>query len=325
MPTLYLTEQGAVLRKEGRRLIVEKDGERLLDVPLIKLESVLIYGNVQFSTQTLSTLLGAGIETSFLAMDGRLKGQLVPPKAKNVVLRMAQYDRAHDPAFCLRVAKAIVRRKIENAFGLVRRFNYRYPDRDFSRAYALADRILTQLERKTRANTVLGLEGVATAEYFKCLSAMFIADLRFLGRNRRPPQDEVNALLSFGYVLVGNEVSSLLHAMGFDPYIGFLHHIDYGRHSLALDLLEEFRGPVVDRLVLYLANKRILQRRHFERRDGGVYLTSEGLKIFLKEYERWMTRSNKDRQCFRDALKHQATVMARAVREGGSYVPYRFL
>ena len=325
MSTLYLTEQGAVLKKTGRRLLVEKDGEKLLDVPLIKLDSVLIYGNVQLSTQAISTLLAEGVETSFLTMEGRLKGQLIPMKAKNIVLRMAQYERARDEAFALNVAQAIVRRKIGNHLALVRKFQYRYPDRDFASSVRMWKRLLRDLERKTKARTVLGVEGMAAAEYFQCLSEMFIADLRFSGRNRRPPRDPVNALLSLGYVMITNELWSLLNGMGFDPYIGFLHGIDYGRPSLALDLLEELRAPVVDRLVLYLANKRILREDDFETREGGVYLKREGMKVFLREYERWMNRRNKDGRSFRDAMKGQAQTIAKTIREDTVYEPYRYL
>lgn len=330
MPTLYLTEQGAVLKKEGRRLVVEKQGEKLLDVPLIKIDAILIYGNVQVTTQALSLLFESGVETAFLTMEGKLKGQLTPIKSKNVPLRMAQYRRAHEREFKLKVARTIVRAKIENSISVLRRYQYNHPEVDFTDRVKKLDRFLQSLERKTEAQTLLGVEGSATVEYFSGLKEMFRGELRFQGRNRRPPRDPVNSLLSFGYVLVFNELTSLLDAMGFDPYIGFLHGIDYGRPSLALDILEEFRAAV-DRFVLTLCNKRVFKPEDFEDRpaseDGavkGVYLKKEPLKKFFVEYERWIgEKRGKDRLSFRDRFRLQSQRMSKAILEGVGYKPYK--
>ena len=263
MSTLYLTEQGAVLRQAGERVVVENDGEKLLDVPLFKVDTILIYGMVQVTTQALSMLLEAGVELAFLTMDGRLKGQLTPPKAKNVVLRMNQYRRAIDPEFSLTMAKQVVRGKVENGLAALRRFRYNHPEIEMKDCDERLQTALQTLERKTTASTVLGVEGIAAVAYFDGLARMCLGELKFKGRNRRPPQDPINALLSLGYVMVGNELSSLLDGMGFDPYIGFLHGIDYGRQSLALDMVEEFRCPVVDRFTLYLANRNMLRADDF--------------------------------------------------------------
>ena len=323
MPTLYLTEQGSVVRQSGQRVVVEKDGEKLLDVPLFKVETILIYGMVQVTTQAISMLLEAGVELAFLTMDGKLKGQLTPPKAKNVVLRMGQYRRATDPEFALGMAKQIVRGKVENGLAALRRFRYNHPEIDLAGCEARMQDALATLDRKTAAPTVLGVEGIAAVAYFDGLAKMCLGELKFEGRNRRPPRDPINALLSLGYVLVGNELASLLDGMGFDPYIGFLHGIDYGRQSLALDMTEEFRCPVVDRFTLYLANRNMLRADDFEQRDGGVYLKREGLKRYFAEYEKWMTGKDRSGRSFRDVFKAQANAMARAITEGVPYQPYR--
>lgn len=304
-------------------MVVEKEGEKLLDVPLFKVEAILVYGMAQVTTQALSMLLEAGVELAFLTLDGRLKGQLIPPKGKNVVLRVGQYRRATDAGFALAIAKQVVRGKVENGLGALRRFRYNHPEVEMADCEARMQAALQTLERKTETQTVLGVEGIAAVAYFDGLARMCLGDLKFKGRNRRPPQDPINSLLSLGYVLVGNELSSLLGATGFDPYIGFLHGIDYGRQSLALDMVEEFRCPVVDRLTLYLANRNMLRADNFEAREGGVYLKKEGLKRYFVEYEKWMSTKNRSNRSFRDIFKVQTQKMAKAISEGTDYIPYR--
>jgi CRISPR-associated protein Cas1 len=322
MAVLYLMEQGSALKKEGERLVVEKDGLKLLDVPLIKIDTILIYGNVQVTTQAMSLLFEHGIETAFLTVMGELKGQLTPRKSRNIILRVAQFQRATDEEYALRVAQAVVKTKIQNQLYLMKQFVYKYPTADFTSAFRLMDDALDSVARKTKVANLLGVEGSSTAAYFKCLREMFRSEIGFGGRNRRPPQDEANALLSFGYVLVMNELTSLLEAVGFDPYIGFLHSIDYGRPSLSLDLLEGFRQPIVDRLVLTVCNKRILGKGDFEARDGGIYLKKDGMKTFFTAYEEWMNRERKTGGSFRDLMREQAQSLSKAIRSGQVYAPY---
>lgn len=332
MSTLYLTEQGSVLAKRDERLVVEKtiDGvvTKLADIPLIKIDTILIYGNVQITTQAISVLLERGIETAFLSMNGKLKGQLTPIKSKNIVLRMKQYERYHDKEFRLKVAKTIVKRKIQNSISLIEIYRANYPDEEMKDIQLKLSESLESLERKTEVQTVLGVEGIASVLHFRALAKMFKGELQFCGRNRRPPQDEINSLLSLGYIMVMNEINSLLDAKGFDPYIGFLHSIDYGRPSLALDILEEFRIALVDRFVLFLVNKRILQRKDFERRteEGmeGIYLTRDGLKRFFYEYEKRLKDTTlKPNVSFRDIFKSQTEKMAKTIVEGEEYEPFR--
>jgi CRISPR-associated protein Cas1 len=243
MTRLYITEQQAILRKTGDRLIVEKDHTVLMEVPCLKLDAVLIYGNVQITTQAMVELLQHGIELAIFSRTGKLWGQMTPPKARNVVLRMRQYELERSEDFCLCFARSIVRGKIANAVAVLRRFRANHPGAfPLSTVEDLESR-LNRVDSCPSLDTLLGVEGSAAAAYFEAFAAMVPQELGFSGRQRRPPRDPVNAILSFGYVLVGNELQSLLDGIGFDPYIGFFHRLDYGRPSLALDLVEEFRPP----------------------------------------------------------------------------------
>ena len=153
---------------------------------------------------------------------------------------------------------------------------------------------------------------------------MFRRNLTFGGRNRRPSRDPVNALLSFSYMLFLNKIYSLLEATGFDPYLGFLHKIDYGRPSLALDLLEEFRAPIVDKFVLNLSNRNILKESDFKKKeDGGVYLKPDSLKTFFAHYNKWMNKKRK-KSSFRDIIKNQVYALQKAISGDKMYVPYTY-
>lgn len=329
MATLYLMEQGSKLCKDHRRLVVEKEGEVLLEVPEFKVERVLVFGNVQLTTQAVNFLLENGIETSFLTLSGRLRGRLVPVSSKNVPLRLAQYERSRDDGFRLELARRLVEGKLRNARTLLLRYSRNHPEVDFSEAVAEMDRALGALPRKGRVSTLLGVEGVAMGAYFRTYGRMFRRGLGFERRTRRPPGDPVNALLSFGYVLISNEMSSLLEAMGFDPYIGFLHTPEYGRQSLALDLVEEFRHPIVDMLVLNLINHGVLGEEDFEQReDGGFYLRREPSRRFFTHYERRMDQKFQERSLgretsFRELFQVQAGKLAKAILEGEPYRPFQ--
>jgi len=330
VPVLYLTEQGSVLRKQGRTLLVEKDGSQLAELELHRVEAVMIFGNVQVTTQALRALLDGGVETAFLTLNGRLKGRLVPPQAKNVGLRLNQYRTSVDPHRSLEAAKAVVAAKLENARAVLDRYLSNYPRAPIKpQRNRLAD-LLSRVRRARDQAALNGLEGAAAASYFEAFPAMCRGELSFSGRSVRPPTDPMNALLSFGYVLLAAELTSLVDARGLDPYIGFYHQPAHGRPALALDLLEELRHPVVDRLALYLNNNRILKQKHFQpdaERPGGVLLTDSARKRFFLEYERWMKTpwsSSQGTASPRQIIRRQVEALVHAFTQDVPYTPFRF-
>lgn len=288
---------------------------------------MLLFGNVQVTTQALVELLDHGIELAILSQSGKLRGQLTPPKAKNVVLRMRQYEVAQQGSFRLAIAREIVRAKIENTVAVVRRFRVNHPETDDPKAEAAIAHALGQIEAAASLPSLLGIEGSAAAAYFPLLAAMVPGDLRPAHRDRRPPHDPFNALLSFGYVLAGNEIQSLLDAMGFDPYVGFLHELDYGRPSLALDLLEEFRPAFVDRLSVALLNRQILRRSDFTSDpEHGVTLRRESLATYFHAYEEGLRApltTEGEETTLRGAFRRQAERLARALRGEEAYRGFR--
>lgn len=286
MAPLYVVEQGAVVQKEGERLVVRKDGQLLVSVPVFKLDTVVVFGGVQITTQAMALLLAHGIEVAFMSTDGRLKGRLMPVESRNVLLRLQQYERYHNPKFRLQLSRAVVQGKLHNARAVVLRHMRNHPDVPLDPPLRALEDAIAQTEVVQDLDSLRGVEGKGTAAYFTAFARMVRGELTFSGRSRRPPGDPVNALLSLGYSLLTHELFGTLAGRGFDPYLGFYHDVRYGRPALALDLVEEFRAPVVDRLVLALVNRRVLGPQDFEEgEEGGVRLTKEAFRRFLAAYE----------------------------------------
>jgi len=332
MAFLYLTEQGAVLQKTGERLLVLKDNQILLDIPAGKVKGVLIFGNVQFTTQALRLLLDQGVEFALFTRRGRLLGQLTSPFPKNIELRQAQYQRAADQDWTQNFARVVVAAKLGNSLELAREFAHNHPDPDLSQAIgALAERLAAMAQASgLELEELLGQEGWGTRLYFQCLAKMVRHSFGFTGRKRRPAPDPINALLSLGYTLVYNELSSLLDGLGFDPFLGFFHQPRFGHVTLASDLLEEFRAPLVDRLTLYLVNNRIFQAGDFyQHTSGGMYLLDEPRKRYFLEYERFVTRPlggllATETMDYRRLFRRQAERLRQAVLAAQPYEPYKF-
>jgi CRISPR-associated protein Cas1 len=325
--TLYLIEQGSVVHKAGERLVVEKNRQVLLEISCHKLDAILIFGNVQVTTQALVELLDHGIELALLSVSGKLRGQLTPPKARNVPLRMRQYEMALAEPFRLQLAREVVLAKVLNSAAVLKRFRRNHPEAIAPAEIAGLEGAAESVTQAASVEILRGVEGSCAARYFRALGAMIPGDFTFDGRSRRPPRDPVNAVLSFGFVLVGNELQSLLDGMGFDPYLGMYHALDYGRPSLALDLLEEFRAALVDRWSASLLNLGVLKPQDFTTTaEGGVLLGREGMRRYFPAYEKELTTSfsvDGEQLTFRQLFRRQAERLARTLTEGEPYRSFR--
>lgn len=328
MATLYLTEQGSKLGKKSRRLVVEKDDKILLEVPEFKVDRVLIFGNVQITTQAIAFLLGNGIETSFLTMQGRLKGRLSPIESKNVLLRIKQYEKYHDNDFRLKIARPIIKAKIANSRTILLRYARNHPDVNLDESKRRLDDCMKNVESKESIKSLMGVEGIAASIYFRSYGRMFSRELQFEKRQRRPARDPVNALLSFGYMIITNEMLSIVCAIGFEPYIGYLHGVDYGRPSLALDMVEEFRHPIIDRLTLYLVNNQILKEDDFEDKgDEGIFLKDNAKKSYFVQFEKYMNKEvecniTTEKKSYRKIFRLQSHKLMDTILKDAPYVPF---
>jgi CRISPR-associated protein Cas1 len=289
----------------------------------------VVFGNIQVTTQAAATLLDAGVEVSFLSRQGRFRGRLAPADSKNVPLRLAQFRRYEDPDFRLGLARRIVEAKIRNGRALLLRYGRNHPDADLSAAVGQLDTALPSLTYQSTIPALMGTEGQAAATYFRAYGQMFRRELQFTTRSRRPPRDPINALLSLGYTLLTSEAAGILAAHGLDIHIGYFHEVEYGRPSLSLDLVEEFRQPGIDRFTLSLANKLVLTATDFEDRgEGGVFLQPEPRKRYFAFYERMVTTPFKEHGSgeevtFRTLLQRQARRLVKCILEGTEYQPFR--
>lgn len=329
MSTIYITEIGSIVHISSRHIVVTKGKNKLLQLPLIKVDRLLLFGNIQITSQAAGVLLDEGIEVCYLSTNGRFRGKLQPAESKNVLLRVAQYERFLDDVFQVELARTIVTGKINNGIALIKRYQDNYPNVDFSQEIELIEKTLSKIPSQKTVESIMGSEGLATAVYFKAFGKMFRKELKFDKRTRRPPKDPVNAILSFGYTLITNEIFSMITAHGLDPYIGFLHGLSYGRPSLALDLVEEFRHPFIDRFTLSLFNNDILSVNDFEPVENqGVYLTGDARKLFFEHYDRRINEKFKlpnteTETSFRQLFKSQTLNLSKAILSKGEYVPFR--
>jgi len=281
--TLFVTTQGVYISKKGETLQVKKDGKVLLQLPLIALESVVCFGRIGCSPYLMGALADSGIALTFLTESGRLLAVVRGFTNGNVLLRRQQYRIADDHSISLEISKNIVLAKISNARSVLLRAARDTPVTESERAEFLrsrANRLLstfTDIRNCPDINTLRGYEGEAATHYFSCLNSLQTKppkpeDFQFNGRSRRPPLDRINALISFVYTLLMADCRAACEAVGLDSCVGFLHDDRPGKPSLALDLMEELRAPIADRLVLSLINRKQVLPSGFEIQQNGAVL-----------------------------------------------------
>lgn len=288
---LYMTEHRSRLAVRKRNLVVTGTDGESTRVPVETIEAVVMFGG-QVTTDALALCVDHGVRVSALRRNGRIRFTVGAPTAGNVHLRVAQHRSAQDPVAIAAIAQAVVAGKLQSYRSLLQRWAWDANDPErtllLTERDAIAERI-QGLHGTDDGDRIRGLEGDGTRRYFKGLS-VHIADTaglgHFLVRSRRPPRDPVNAVLSFLYAVVLAEVVGALEAIGLDPQVGFLHGLRPGRQSLALDLLEELRPAVADRLAVRLIRRRQLRLEHFARTGAGAwYLTDVGRREVLSAYE----------------------------------------
>lgn len=331
MSSVYITQQGAHVVRAGQRLRVFAGRDMLKEFKALQLQQLVIVGNVELTSPAIALLLELGIDTVFLTMSGRFKGRLdSASRGKNVLLRHKQFECAGDQAFRLAFAKAIVDGKIHNMrVVLMRNRRARQLD-ELNVSISNVRRLGERVASATDVDTLRGLEGAATAAYFGGLRHLFTQDLGFSARVRRPPTDPINAMLSFGYTLLGQAVEMAVLTSGLDPHVGFVHSLHYGRPSLMLDLIEEFRPIVVDSLVLRVLNNRWLTKDDFiwtDDTERPVSLSQEALRRFIGYFEKTMETAVshpevEGKVTYRRCLHLQARQAARYIKgEVSAYRP----
>ena len=284
---VYVQTQGAVVGKSGGQLEVKQKGQVLQKVRLMEISHLALFGNVQVTAQAVQELCDRDIPICYFSYGGWFRGITNGMGHKNVELRCRQYLGAMTLETALSISRRMVFGKIKNSRTMLRRNHREPPPSILTELDRLADRALTAQSLET----LLGIEGAAARTYFSEFRGMIkneSLDFDFRGRNRRPPRDPVNAVLSFLYSVLIKQATVTALTVGFDPYLGFYHQPKYGRPALALDLVEEFRPLIADSVCLTLINNGELGPEHFITRGGATALTQNGRRKVIEAYERRM-------------------------------------
>jgi CRISPR-associated protein Cas1 len=316
---LYLNTQGLRVGKSGDVLQIREKERLVQEVRIHELNQVNLYGNIQMTTQTLHTLLENEVPVCYFSQGGWFYGMTMGMNTKNVFLRRAQFRLVEEPWFAQKLARALVAAKLRNQRVLLQR-NHVEPRAEWLAGLKQA---AEDAERAKDAETLLGIEGNGARIYFGAFAGMIKAEdeagtFDFERRNRRPPRDPVNAMLSLAYSILAKDLTIACYAVGFDPLIGFYHQPRFGRPSLALDLMEPFRPLIADSVVLTVFNNGMVTARDFVRSGKSVALTAEGRKGFFRAYEMRMdtlvTHPLFDyRVSYRRMLEIQARLLARVL------------
>lgn len=334
--TLYVFSEGTVLSKERETVLVTVCQATRAKIPVITLSSIICYGQTVITPDLMGFCAERGITVSFLSYSGRFLARVEGPVSGNILLRKEQYRVSDNPCKSAVLARAFVAAKIKNSRAVLKRWVRDYTDNSgINEVNTVADKLQHLAERalrQTDLDLIRGLEGEAAALYFSVFNRLIVIDnehFQFSGRNRRPPIDRINALLSFLYVLLTSEMRSACECIGLDPAAGFLHRDRPGRPGLALDLMEEFRAFVVDRLVLSLINRQQIKADDFEISENSAVLLKDDAR--KKVVSAWQERKQKTvtHPFFKEqmhlgiAMRSQAQLLARYLRgDLDGYPPY---
>ena len=289
---LYITTQGAYLHKEGETIVVEIEQQKTLH-PIHLIGSIVCFGNVRVSPFLLGFCAERGVPISFLTEHGKFLASVRGIVNGNVLLRREQYRMADDETITRQVSQNIISGKLANSRvvlnRLLRDHEGKVDAEKVRQASSLLEHYIRKISQATSTDEVRGFEGESGAIYFGVFDNLILEqknDFKFTERSRRPPLDEINAMLSFAYTILSHELRSALETVGLDSQVGFLHRDRSGRHSLALDLMEEFRSVIADRLVLSLINRKQISEKDFEKSAGGaVTMSDKARKTFLTEWQ----------------------------------------
>lgn len=329
MTSLYLTEEGTHLTLKDNRIVIKKSSDILKEVSLEKVDNIVIIGNISITSPLSIELLEREIPVNWLSSTGKFYGRLEPTTSVNIMRQREQFKCAENNEFSLALAKSFIIGKVKNCQVVLRRYNRNVSDKDVSENIEELKRYVIKISEAETVEELLGYEGNSAKLYFKSLGKMVKEEFKFDKRTRRPPKDKFNCLLSLGYTLLLYEIYTAIINKGLHPYCSFLHKIRNGHPALASDLIEEWRPTVVDSLVMNLIQTKIITHEHFLPQDevsGGVFLTNEGLKIFIKKFEERLKQLNSYLTyvdyplSFRESLQFQVGALVKTIEENDTSI-----
>lgn len=315
--SIYITTPGVSIKKRGTQLIVQKDDQVLEQVPLGILTDITLFETVHISSQAITECLERNIPITWMTGYGKYVGSMTNIRSTDVLKQQQQFALYNNMEFRLAMAKKIVLAKTKNQMVLLKRYARNIEEGLIQEEVSGMIALQKNVPEAKDIPTLMGYEGIMSRHYFSALGKVVPTEFAFATRTKQPPKDPFNALLGIGYSMLHNEIIAALCSKGLHPFVGFFHSIAKGHPALASDLIEEWRAPIVDALLLNLVKRNSLDPSHFEKGDeGGCYLTYEGRKIVIGRYHGKMLTENEyfnSKATYRDSLKEQAWNYARAV------------
>lgn len=329
MSYVYITEENAKFGKRGGRYVLARNMEVVMEIPEESVEAVVLVGKVQLSSEAATSLLEQNIPVTWISGAGRFFGRL--ESTINVdVFRQQQQILKRDSFLFFEIGKKIIDAKVHNQLIVLRRYNRRA---NISKIHSDISNISSMRRNIMSAESIeqlMGFEGIIAKVYFSSLGLLVPSEFEFTKRSKRPPKDPFNSMLSFGYTLLTYEIYTAIANHGLSPYFGILHALKNHHPALASDLIEEWRAPIIDSMVLGLVHHREIRTEHFYQREGSpaYYLTREGRNIFIHAYEKKMRTINQygdGELSYRDSINRQVGKFSRAMMENSvnMYEPIR--
>lgn len=322
--TLYVTTPNSYISKDGLNVVISVEGSEVFRIPAINIEGIVTFGYMGVSPGLMRLCVENGISISFLSPSGKFISRVVGPKIGNVLLRKRQSVLSDNIDFTAHLCKLFIMGKIQNYRSILQRYVRDYgPNEQVEQVASELKHSIYKVSVSNCVDTIRGIEGDAAKCYFAAFPHLITQQKEtfiFKGRTKRPPKDKVNALLSFAYTLIAHEMTAALETVGLDPYIGYLHTLRPGRCSLALDMMEELRAYMGDRLVLSLINRRQISPTDFQNHEDSVILNDNGRKKFIMA---WQARKQEtlEHPYLKEKIKIglipyvQATLLARYLRK----------
>jgi len=315
METVYVQQENCRIHREGQHLKVTQYGKAMSTIPVHGVKTLVIFDSINLTAPALDLLLYNGVDIIYQSKWGKLKGRVMATKSGGVIVRLAQYTLFMNSDKRLALAKSIVAGKVHNQMSVIRKYQYNNTLHSQDNHISAIKSFMQKLDDAKQIDEVMGIEGISAKYYWDCFHQLLKNPI-FTRREYRPSPDYANALLNLGYAFLCNEITTCLLTQKFDLEIGFLHSIHYGRNSLTLDIMEEFRAPFIDAWVRTMLNKRQLKEEHFQEINGDWRLTDDGFHKFCGLYHERV-------QAWRSKFNDQAAKLKIAVMEGEDYEPYK--
>lgn len=316
MTSLYITESGAYLHKRGGHVIVGRNNEVLMEIPLERIEDVTLVDSVQISSQLITEFLERNIPLSWISGYGRFCGSLVSNGAVDVLKHKKQFELLDNDGLYFQIAKKVVFAKVHNQLTILRRYNRNLALESVNSSIRNILAIRKNIFSADDFRKLMGYEGIISRVYFYALGEIVPEQFRFTKRTKQPPRDPFNSMLSLGYSMLFNEIMTGVLGCGLHPYVGFLHRLGKGHPALVSDLIEEWRAPLVDSLVLALVKRNMIDYSAFTCTEEGYFLDADARKVFLQAYNKKLRSLNQyfdGKYTYRESIKLQCKKYASTI------------